>query len=87
MSKLPPIPVADQLFLTLPQVAALLGYTSVDPVYQRIKDGLPVVRIGGRLRVHGPSLREWAARLTAEQTEERAQIMDTLLVEMRRKSG
>lgn len=83
--KTPTVPVADKTFLTIPEAAALLSVGSRDKVYRLIKQGLPAVRLGGVLRVHGPGLREWAAQLTAEQLAEREETMNTLLVFNERK--
>ena len=60
-----PKPLVEPLFLTIPQVAAMLGLGRTK-VYDLIrKEGLPTAKFGTAIRVPAKEFREWAAKRIA----------------------
>lgn len=57
----------EVLLLKVPEAAAMLG-VGRSTLYERMATGdLPVVRIGRSVRIPARAIREYAARLEAEQ--------------------
>lgn len=69
-----PLQIHRPPLLTPDQACAYLGLPSVRAIYQRVRRGMPVVKVGRSLRFDQRELDHWMRRDRQDQTERMALV-------------